>query len=81
MAHLMDEINISKEGKGAFSAALANSNIGDEIIYHIGEYCSGEHKHKAMGASEAGLCILYQRKEAPRRFIYIAKKIKPRKKP
>jgi hypothetical protein len=34
-----------------------------------------------MGASEAGLCILYQRKEGPRRFIYIAKKIKPRKKP
>lgn len=76
----MAEIDISKEGRGAFAAALANSKIGDEIIYHIGEYCSGEHKHKAMGACEAGLCVLYQRKDGPRRFIYVAKKVERRKK-
>jgi hypothetical protein len=81
MAHLMAQIDVSNEGKGAFSAALVNAEVGDEIVYHIGEFCGGTHRHVAMGASEAGLCILYQRKEGPRRFLYIAKKIKPRKKP
>ena len=77
----MAQINVSNEGKGAFSAALVNAEIGDEIIYHTGEFCGGNHRHLAMASSEAGLCVLYQRKEAPRRFLYIAKKIKPRKKP
>ena len=76
----MVEINITSEGRGSFAAALANSKIGDEIIYHIGEYCSGSHKAVAMGACEAGLCVLYQRKDGPRRFIYIAKKVERRKK-
>jgi hypothetical protein len=77
----MAQIDVSNEDKGAFSAALVNAEVGDEIVYHIGEFCGGTHRHLAMASSEAGLCILYQRKEAPRRFIYIAKKIKPRKKP
>ena len=81
MAHLMAQIDVSNEDKGAFSAALVNAEVGDEIVYHIGEFCGGTHRHLAMVSSEAGLCVLYQRKEAPRRFIYIAKKIKPRKKP
>jgi len=76
----MAEINITSEGRGSFAAALANASFGDEIIYHIGEYCSGSHKTVAMGACEAGLCVLYQRKEGPKRFIYIAKKIQRRKK-
>lgn len=76
----MTQIDVSNEGKGAFSAALVNAEVGDEIIYHVGEFCGGIHRHLAMASSEAGLCVLYQRKEGPRRFIYIAKKIKPRKK-
>jgi hypothetical protein len=77
----MAQIDVSNEGKGAFSAALVNAEVGDEIVYHIGEFCGGTHRHLAMASSEAGLCVLYQRKEAPRRFLYIAKKVKPRKKP
>jgi hypothetical protein len=76
----MAQIDVSNEGRGAFSAALVNAEVGDEIIYHTGEFCGGTHRHLAMAAYESGLCVLYQRKEGPRRFFYIAKKIRHRKK-
>jgi hypothetical protein len=80
MAHLMAQIDVSNEDRGAFSAALVNAEVGDEIIYHIGEWAAGNHKGQAMAAYEAGLCVLYQRKEGPRQFAYIAKKVRHRKK-
>ena len=76
----MTQINIADQSKGAFAAALSKAAIGDEIVYHIGEYCSGSHKAMALGAYDAGLCTLYQRKEGPGRFVYIAQKIARRKK-
>jgi hypothetical protein len=76
----MAQIDVSNEGRGAFAAALVNAEVGDEIIYHTGEFCGGTHRHLAMASSEAGLCVLYQRKEGPRRFVYTAKKIRHRKK-
>jgi hypothetical protein len=77
----MAEIDITKKGRGAFASTLSGAEVGDEIVYHIGEFAGGEHKHIAMASCEAGLCVLYQRKDGPRRFIYIAKKIGKRKKP
>lgn len=75
----MAVFDLTNEGKGAFGPALASAIPGDEIIYHIGEWCSGHHRHNAMGASDAGLCVLYQRRLGPRQFAYIAKKIAPRR--
>lgn len=77
----MAEIDITKKGRGAFASALGGAEVGDEIVYHIGEFAGGEHKHIAMTSCEDGLCVLYQRRDAERRFIYIAKKVGKRKKP
>jgi hypothetical protein len=79
MAHLMAEIDITKKGRGAFASALSGAEVGDEIVYHIGEFAGGEHKRIAMTSCEAGLCVLCQRRDGDRRFIYIAKKINKRR--
>lgn len=77
----MAEIDITKKGRGAFASALGGAEVGDEIVYHIGEFAGGEHKHIAMASCESGLCVLYQRRDGDRRFIYIAKKILKRRNP
>jgi hypothetical protein len=46
----MAQIDITHEGKGAFASALGKAQVGDEIIYHIGEYAAGEHKRVAMAS-------------------------------
>lgn len=72
----MAQIDITNQRKGMFGHALADAEPGDEIVYHIGEYAGGCHKHDAAAAAEAKLCILYQRR-AGKLFAYIARK--PRK--
>jgi len=70
----MAKIDIRAESRGMFLRTLASAVPGDEIIYHIGEHAGGYHKADALNAMEAGRCILYQRRLAPRQFAYIARK-------
>jgi hypothetical protein len=69
----MAQIDITKQRTGMFVHALADAQPGDEIIYHVGEYAGGCHKHDAAAAAEAKLCLLYQRR-AGKLFAYIARK-------
>lgn len=69
-------IDLTQTRPGAFMTALANAEGGDELLYHIGEWCAGPHKHIALDCAEAGKCILYQRRHDKKRFAYIAKKPK-----
>lgn len=74
MAHLMDQIDISKRSKGIFHATLKGADVGDEIVYHIGLFASGPHRLEAYGNYSVGLCVLYQRRLGKAKFAYIAKK-------
>lgn len=76
MAHLVDQIDISKRGKGIFHQTLKAADVGDEIVYHIGPFAGGVHKFEAAGNYKAGLCVLYQRRLGKGKFAYIAKKTK-----
>lgn len=72
----MKQHDITNTRQGAFRKMLSSCEAGDEIIYHIGEFCAGSHKAIALDSAEAGLCILYQRRHDKKRFAYIAKKSK-----
>ena len=74
----MDSINLTQNRREDFVTALENAKEGDELIYHIGERCSGPHKLAAFDCAEAGKCFLYQRRRGETQFDYIAKK--PKKK-
>lgn len=69
----MAQIDITKQRTGMFVHALADAQPGDEIIYRVGEYAGGCHKHDAAAAAEAKLCLLYQRRDG-KLFAYIARK-------
>lgn len=71
----MARIDITKHRKGEFMHALDQAQPGDELVYHIGDHAAGAHKRDAMDASDAGLCLLYQRRYGEQ-FIYIARKPK-----
>jgi hypothetical protein len=73
---MMAQHDITHTRPGAFRTVLANAEPGDEIIYHIGEFCAGPHKAVALDSAEAGMCILYQRRGERRNFVYIARKPK-----
>jgi len=68
--------DISKERAGAFIKQLAEAELGDEIIYHIGKYAAGPHKHDAYNKAIGGLCVVYQRRLGRGVFAYTAKKVK-----
>lgn len=71
------ERDISKEPKGAFWVALAESTQGDRIIYHTGAHCGGEHRADASTANEIGLAILVQRRSKEQgKFDYLAVRTK-----
>jgi len=72
----MAQIDITKERKGMFTHALAGAEPCDEIVYHVGQYAAGAHKADAFSASEAGLCLIYQRRVGGGMFAYVAKKPK-----
>tara|TARA_R110002124_G_scaffold103509_1_gene252615 strand:+ start:1424 stop:1666 length:243 start_codon:yes stop_codon:yes gene_type:complete len=71
-------IDISLEiGKMAFDDALKSTRFGDSIIYHVGPYAGGKHKHDALAASEGGMVALVQKKIHGRKksqFQYIAQR-------
>ena len=72
------EYNIVKNQRGTLHTVLDSIKRGDEVVYHIGEYCSGKHKTDAMELYNQGKCILYQRKLGEGKFAYIARKpLKP----
>lgn len=73
---MMAQHDITHTRPGAFRTVLANAEPGDEIIYHIGEFCAGPHKQVALDCAEAGKCILYQRRGEKKKFFYIARKPK-----
>lgn len=78
---MMAQHDITHTRQGSFQIVLGNAEPGDEIIYHIGEFCAGPHKAVALNSAEAGMCILYQRRHGKRQFAYIAKKPKEKIKP
>jgi len=71
-------IDVSGERAGAFETALASIDIGERIIYHVGEYCAGAHRMAARSAYEDGLVTLCLRRRSKHRFEYIAIKISER---
>lgn len=71
----MSSIDITKGRPSAFQNALANSEVGDEIVYSIGLFCSGSFREEAWRAYERKLVVLYTRRHE-RGFAYIAKRIK-----
>tara|TARA_R110000782_G_scaffold79950_1_gene158519 strand:- start:51 stop:296 length:246 start_codon:yes stop_codon:yes gene_type:complete len=76
-------INIAAErGSAVFEDTLRNTQYGDSIVYHIGEYAGGMHRASAMQASNEGYVNLVQRKLSPKLFEYIAQRRKKKiKKP
>ena len=70
-------IDISLEiGKMAFDDALKSTRFGDSIIYHVGPYAGGKHKHDALAASAGGLVALVQKKLGKQHFQYRAQRSK-----
>jgi len=55
-------IDVSKEKKGALLEAIKAAQKGDWIIYWVGEFCSGVHRHDAMLAETNGLVSLVQKR-------------------
>ena len=70
----MAEINILKDPKGSFPDILQQSEAGDEIVYHIGNYASGPHKSDALSAALEGKCFIFQRRLGDELFSYVAVK-------
>ena len=70
-------INIAAErGSKVFEDTLRNTQYGDSIVYHVGEYAGGTHRASAMQASDEGYVNLVQKKLGPKLFEYIAQRRK-----
>lgn len=67
-------IDIQHERAGAFDKAMQSASPGEEIVYHRGKFAAGPHKHSALSAAEAGLCLIYQRRLEKGEFLYVARK-------
>lgn len=70
----MARIDITKHPRGMFHVALDDADVGDEIVYHIGEYAAGWHKRDALDAALGDKCFIYQRKLGKHVFEYCVKK-------
>lgn len=66
--------DVSKRPKGLFHVVLEEAQVGDEVVYHIGEFAGGPHKKDAFTTYENGHCFLYQRKIGQALFEYTARK-------
>ena len=66
--------NVNKRPQGMFSVVMAEAAVGDEIIYHVGQYAAGPHKKEAFTTYCDGKCTLYQRKLGDGLFEYVAQK-------
>ena len=69
-----DPIDISGQHRGMFPLALHDAERGDRIIYHVGQHCGGPHRLDAAAACEAGLCLLFCKKQGEGLFAYLAVK-------
>ena len=69
---MKEPIDITKQHRGMFRLALHDAVKGDRIVYHIGEYCAGPHRLDAAAASNAGMCLLFCKREGEGRFAYMA---------
>ena len=65
-------------GKMKFDAALKATKYGDTIIYHVGGYAGGKHRHDALAAAGGGLVALVQKRLGKRNFQYLAQRSKKR---
>ena len=73
-------IDITGEKKGKLWSVLYEARPGENIIYHVGQYCAGAHRTDALGAYQKGLATLVQSRVGPGRFAYIAQKTKRKRK-
>ena len=62
--------------KDDFDEALQSTQYGDVIIYHVGEFAAGKHKHTARDACNGGLVELVQKKLGRSKFQYRAQRTK-----
>ena len=68
-------LDISLEiGKMKFDAALKATKYGDTIIYHVGGYAGGKHRHDALAAAGGGLVALVQKRLGKNNFQYLAQR-------
>ena len=58
----------------AFERALAEAQKGDRIVYHVGQYCGGMHRHAAARAETDKLVFLFCKREGVEQFAYLAVK-------
>jgi hypothetical protein len=54
--------------------ALAEAKKGDRIVYHIGQFCGGLHRHAAARAETDKLAFLFCKREHGSTFAYLAVK-------
>jgi hypothetical protein len=58
----------------AFERALGEAEKGDRVVYHIGQFCGGLHRHAAARAETEKRCFLFCKRSGPGFFDYIAVK-------
>ena len=74
----MAEHDLTKAKPGSFLTALANAEVGDDLLYHVGEFAGGPHKRAAMLSFEGGKSFIFRRKLGPGLFAhYVRKTRKP----
>lgn len=67
---------INEEPRGAFDQHIAVAEPGDQIVYHVGQFCGGAHRQDARNAYEAGLVLLTSRRSVDGMFEHIAVRTK-----
>ena len=68
-------IDISLDiGRMKFDEALKSTRYGDTIIYHVGGYAAGKHKHDALAAAAGGLVALVQKRLGRNNFQDLAQR-------
>jgi hypothetical protein len=68
-------IDISLDiGTMKFDDALKATKYGDTIIYHVGGYAGGKHRHDALAAAGGGLVALVQKRLGRNNFQYLAQR-------
>ena len=55
----------------ALYTALAEAQKGDRIVYHIGQFCGGLHRHAAARAETDKLVFLFCKREGVGQFAYL----------
>jgi hypothetical protein len=58
----------------ALYRALAEAQKGDRIVYHIGQFCGGLHRHAAARAETEKRCFLFCKRSYGSVFEYLAVK-------